>query len=369
LYAGTMAQTDYGFTGEPFDATSGLVYLRSRHYRPANGTFTSRDPFEGTMSRPMSRNGYSWVEGRVADDRDPSGMICLNSFVARSLPQFVLSPANQSSHLPCQLGSLSLRNDTEFAEAVYSLAAASFLEERGFGLGGMSLAAAAYLNRLRGGTTTQELYTAVLSSFDQLFTAVACQGRSIECIQQYIEGVQSGSYESTQQGAMTQAFEAVIAATYVLLASCEGSSFNQRVPSPISLQVDQIIADPSIIFVQNYHIDWHDDLDTLGCVIRNSESLPNWSNPASLKYFALDRSLPSGGCFADGQNCGLVVSNAAQVGMINYGPAGGLQWRRSDPRNISPSSGIPYNICQAASPNDSASYLFNSLARRTCGCE
>jgi len=37
LYAGTMAQTDYGFTGEPFDATSGLVYLRSRHYRPANG--------------------------------------------------------------------------------------------------------------------------------------------------------------------------------------------------------------------------------------------------------------------------------------------------------------------------------------------
>jgi len=25
------------------------------------------------MSRPMSRNGYSWVEGRVADGRDPSG--------------------------------------------------------------------------------------------------------------------------------------------------------------------------------------------------------------------------------------------------------------------------------------------------------
>jgi len=83
LYAGTMAQTDYGFTGEPFDATSGLVYLRSRHYRPANGTFTSRDPFEGTMSRPMSRNGYSWVEGRVADGRDPSGMI----YEALNLPQ------------------------------------------------------------------------------------------------------------------------------------------------------------------------------------------------------------------------------------------------------------------------------------------
>jgi len=51
-----------------------MLYLRARHYRPANGTFVSRDPFEGTMSRPMSRNGYSWVEGRVADGRDASGM-------------------------------------------------------------------------------------------------------------------------------------------------------------------------------------------------------------------------------------------------------------------------------------------------------
>jgi len=75
LFAGAMSQTDYGFTGEPFDSATGLVYLRARHYRPANGTFVSRDPFEGTMSRPMSRNGYSWVEGRVADGRDASGMI------------------------------------------------------------------------------------------------------------------------------------------------------------------------------------------------------------------------------------------------------------------------------------------------------
>jgi RHS repeat-associated protein len=73
LFGGAMAQSEYGFTGEPFDSTSGLLYLRARHYRPGNGTFASRDPFEGMMSRPMSRNGYSWVEGRVADGRDPSG--------------------------------------------------------------------------------------------------------------------------------------------------------------------------------------------------------------------------------------------------------------------------------------------------------
>jgi len=75
LFAGAMSQSEYGFTGEPFDSATGMLYLRARHYRPTNGTFVSRDPFEGTMSRPMSRNGYSWVEGRVADGRDASGMI------------------------------------------------------------------------------------------------------------------------------------------------------------------------------------------------------------------------------------------------------------------------------------------------------
>jgi len=58
LYAGTMSQTDYGFTGEPFDSATGLVYLRARHYRPGIGSFVIRDPFEGLMSRPMSRNGF-----------------------------------------------------------------------------------------------------------------------------------------------------------------------------------------------------------------------------------------------------------------------------------------------------------------------
>ena len=98
LFAGTMSQTDYGFTGEPFDSATGLLYLRARHYRPANGTFVSRDPFEGTMSRPMSRNGYSWVEGRVADGRDPSGMIG-----ERPEHFAICTSQSQSSQLDCGL--------------------------------------------------------------------------------------------------------------------------------------------------------------------------------------------------------------------------------------------------------------------------
>jgi len=62
----------YGFTGEMHDVD---VYLRARQYRPSLGIFTSRDPFEGMAARPLSLNGYSWVEGNVVNGVDPSGMV------------------------------------------------------------------------------------------------------------------------------------------------------------------------------------------------------------------------------------------------------------------------------------------------------
>gem|GEM_PF-2355200 len=68
------AQTTYGFTGERYDAATDLLYLRARHYKPGAGVFTSLDPFEGMTQRPMSLNGYGWVEGNVINRVDPSGL-------------------------------------------------------------------------------------------------------------------------------------------------------------------------------------------------------------------------------------------------------------------------------------------------------
>lgn len=67
------SQTMYGFTGEQEDSNK-LLYLRARHYNGLIGVFTSLDPFEGIPSRPMSLNGYSWVEGNVPNAVDPTGM-------------------------------------------------------------------------------------------------------------------------------------------------------------------------------------------------------------------------------------------------------------------------------------------------------
>ncbi|MEZ4666799.1 MAG: RHS repeat-associated core domain-containing protein [Anaerolineae bacterium] len=61
------SQTAYGFTGEQTDGT-GQVYLRARYYNPSIGIFTGLDPFGGIASRPMSLNGYSWVEGNSPND-------------------------------------------------------------------------------------------------------------------------------------------------------------------------------------------------------------------------------------------------------------------------------------------------------------
>ncbi len=62
----------FGFTGEQTDA-NGQVYLRARYYNPSIGVFNSLDPFEGLSSRPMSLNGYAYVEGNVENRVDPSG--------------------------------------------------------------------------------------------------------------------------------------------------------------------------------------------------------------------------------------------------------------------------------------------------------
>ena len=53
---------------------NGLLYLRARYYNPSAGVFTALDPFEGILIRPMSLNGYSWVEGNTPNRVDPTGM-------------------------------------------------------------------------------------------------------------------------------------------------------------------------------------------------------------------------------------------------------------------------------------------------------
>jgi RHS repeat-associated protein len=69
------ASSRFGFTGEPFGAVDGMVYLRARHYHPALGRFLQRDSFAGLSAAPQSLHRYAYANNNPALHTDPSGHI------------------------------------------------------------------------------------------------------------------------------------------------------------------------------------------------------------------------------------------------------------------------------------------------------
>jgi RHS repeat-associated protein len=70
--AGT-GTTSYGFTGEQFDGSTGLLYLRARYYAGGVGRFVTRDTWAGNHFSPQSLNAWIYVAGNPVNLLDPSG--------------------------------------------------------------------------------------------------------------------------------------------------------------------------------------------------------------------------------------------------------------------------------------------------------
>jgi RHS repeat-associated protein len=66
--------SEFGYTGEWWDAEAGLLYLRARYYDPVVGRFISKDIFPGHPDSPQSLNGWGYVEGNPVNFRDPTGL-------------------------------------------------------------------------------------------------------------------------------------------------------------------------------------------------------------------------------------------------------------------------------------------------------
>ncbi|MDH5731534.1 MAG: RHS repeat-associated core domain-containing protein, partial [Gammaproteobacteria bacterium] len=64
----------YGYTGEQFDADTGLLYLRARYYDPMLGRFISVDPYLGRLEVPESQNRVIYVHNNPLLYTDPSGL-------------------------------------------------------------------------------------------------------------------------------------------------------------------------------------------------------------------------------------------------------------------------------------------------------
>ncbi len=99
-YGNVLAQSGatsvFAFTGEQYDAATGLEYLRARYYSSAQGRFTTRDVWRGSPDSPQSLHVYVYTRNNPANLTDPSGhQSPLPSWCQQGLPCFtgLLTPA------------------------------------------------------------------------------------------------------------------------------------------------------------------------------------------------------------------------------------------------------------------------------------
>ena len=65
----------FRYSGEYWDATTNLQYLRARWYDPSVGRFINEDTYEGEIKNPLSLNLYTYVSNNPLKYVDPSGHI------------------------------------------------------------------------------------------------------------------------------------------------------------------------------------------------------------------------------------------------------------------------------------------------------
>jgi RHS repeat-associated protein len=67
LWSQGTGRNAYGYTGEPLDVSTGLVFLRARYMRPRLGMFTSRAPWEGAILQSETMNGWGYGFGNPVE--------------------------------------------------------------------------------------------------------------------------------------------------------------------------------------------------------------------------------------------------------------------------------------------------------------
>ena len=66
----------FRYTGEYYDAESGLYYLRARYMNPETGTFTQEDTYQGNIYDALSLHKYLYAQDNPVSYIDPTGNMC-----------------------------------------------------------------------------------------------------------------------------------------------------------------------------------------------------------------------------------------------------------------------------------------------------
>ncbi|KAB2892823.1 MAG: RHS repeat-associated core domain-containing protein [Bacteroidetes bacterium] len=76
---GTTPNT-YLYTGQQYDAETGLYSLRARYYNPSDGRFLSRDTYAYNYQNPIELNRYAYAANNPITNYDPSGQFALMGY-------------------------------------------------------------------------------------------------------------------------------------------------------------------------------------------------------------------------------------------------------------------------------------------------
>lgn len=66
-------ENEFLYTGEQYNANTGLYYLRARYMNPSTGTFISMDSYQGSVYAPVSLHKYLYANANPVMYTDPSG--------------------------------------------------------------------------------------------------------------------------------------------------------------------------------------------------------------------------------------------------------------------------------------------------------
>ncbi|RMX07380.1 hypothetical protein EBQ34_14645, partial [Vandammella animalimorsus] len=73
------------YTGERYDADTGLIYLRARDYAPSIGRFISMDEHPGDQRIPLTLNKYLYANADPVNHVDPSGNIAMGGVMSAGI--------------------------------------------------------------------------------------------------------------------------------------------------------------------------------------------------------------------------------------------------------------------------------------------
>ncbi len=136
--SGTTAN-NYLYSGEQFDTSASLYYLRARYYRMPTGRFLTMDPYQGTILDPASLHKYVYTRNNPANRIDPDGTDSFEDYIVLTARRIKIVLKASQAYKDClnllisstfaseeEFLALSMRDELYFNEVTAALAARCF---------------------------------------------------------------------------------------------------------------------------------------------------------------------------------------------------------------------------------------------------